>query len=623
MNESSLRKGLHDRLWVLDIPLQYRASFADLVLNWSQKSGVEWTIERLKSLKVDLYRRQAGLRPLSWVRKNRRGDLSGCLGGLFRWADKSDKNFHKVVQCLMCYTVFKYSKPTAKQVKKFTSALSAAPPAPWGSSDSFAKAIRKTFGGQIVDRTEDVSLLVYRGSPSVRKPSLGLKSVPQDSNVLRDAEVLTSSEWGNQLISKYKGLFDPVFAGLDLHMNRTPFGFEPSYVDPRQIIGGKIAFIQEPGGKLRSVASPFLAYQRALRHFGKAIYELARHLPWDCTHDQSKPIKLLRIALEEGRTVHSVDLSSATDYFPLEIQKLCLSSLFGKIDDISLFSDISRSTWISPVGAVHWNRGQPLGLFPSFAAFAVTHGLLLWYLNNCTFNGDFFVLGDDVVILNDDLHQRYLDTLQAWGCPYSPQKSISSNEICEFAGKVITSSSTSSQFKWREISNNNFVDIVKQLGPRSRILLSEKQREVFDLIKHCSTPLGLGFSFKDSTLYDLELNTQQVFGPLKEKVLDSLVDQMSVIARNLYGNTLPSSSKLLKETSANTNAASLIVSAFDKNARLVLAKLLPWFHVEKHDPRLYSGVPGGLGNTELPIAQLLPSSCTTLDRYRLSLFGKT
>lgn len=618
MSENSLEQGLQNRLWVIDIPLHYRSDFCQMVLKWVQCSGVEWTIKRLKSLKIDLYRRRAKLPPLTWVRKNRDGDVAGCLGGLYRWADKSEKNFRKVVQTLMCYTVFKYSKPTESQVKKFTEALSSMPPVLKKQDlNTISNCIKRAFGGQTVRRHSDVSITTFRGSPSKRKPSRGLRSVPQDKDILGDVDVFMTSDWGISTIHHYRSLFAPVLKGVDVHPIRPPFG-DP-YFDASQCLGGKIAFIQEPGGKLRSVASPFILYQLALRHFGQATYDFVNHkLPWDCTHDQSKPISVLKTNLENGKQIHSVDLSSATDYFPLEFQSVCMRAIFGNIPDINLFETISRSIWLSPIGPVRWNRGQPLGLYPSFAVFTACHGLLLWYLNGCKWNKEFFVLGDDVVILDDILHDAYMKVLDDWGCPHSFDKSISSNQICEFAGKVITRQSVTSQFKWRELSNNNFVDIARQLGQRSRILLSRKQKIVFDLIKHCSSPLGLGYSFKGSTLSELESLTQQVFGVRNEKILDSLVDQAGIINRNLYGSEEDTTRLLLQKTSANLPDLLEIVATFDKKVRLVLSELLPWFN-SNVDPRYLSGVPGGLGNTDLPPVDLQPSRLTTLDRYWLAL----
>jgi hypothetical protein len=481
------------------------------------------------------------------------------------------------------------------------------------------KMINHHFGNLDVDRSSDVSLLLYRGSPSKRKPSLGLRSVPQDQFVLEDAEAIVEHSWGRCLVSQFQCLFDPVFEGIKVSPISLPFGMGEKRVgDPCNVIGGKIAFIQEAGGKLRSVASPYLAYQLALRHFGLAVYRLINHLPWDCTHDQSRPVSTLQDHLAKGDTVHSVDLSSATDYFPLEVQSRTMISLFGNIPDIGLMEVLSRAMWISPIGAISWNRGQPLGLFPSFAVFAATHGLLLWYLNGSKHEDKFFILGDDVVILDDLLHQKYIKYLQMMGCPYSPDKSICSNQICEFAGKVITRESITPQLKWREVSNDNFIDICKLLGHRSRLLLSRRQKAVFDAVKNCCLPLGLNMSYRGSNLVSMMELTDKTFGFYQKKVLDSLVDQREIANRNFYSRSSYSRKSFLSVPQVLLPVVESKMMTFDEKVRLVLQKCLPWFN-ENVDPRLLSGVPGGLDNFELPPVNLLPSRLTVLDRYETML----
>lgn len=613
MSISSLERGLQTRLWVIGLPLYAQGPFKDLVLKWLKCSGEEWTVKRLKSLKVDLFRMRAGLPPLTWVRKNRDGNWRGVLGSLFRWASHSESNFRKVVQTLMCYTMFQHGQPSAAQVKKFTSAVKADPPQiseEW--LVEFGNSINRGARVLPVDRDEINSLVVYRGSSSKRKPSVGLRSVAQDSNVLDDLW-LFESDWGSSLRRKYDKLFEPVLRGLDHRPVEVPFGNNTFDVDPTQVVGGRIAFIQEPGLKLRSVASPFLVYQLALRPFGKAVYSLARRLPWDCTHEQGRPIPTLQDHLRKGKTVHSVDLSSATDYFPMEVQSRAMRSLFGSISDIDLFETISRSTWISPIGPIRWRRGQPLGLFPSFAVFTVTHGMLLKHLLRGPYKEQFFVLGDDVVILDDELYHRYIKCLEEWCCPYSPDKSLSSNQICEFGGKIITADSITSQLKWRELSNDNFVDICRQLGVRSRVLLSKSQREVFDAIKHCSLPLGLNFSYPGSNLVSMEENASRTFGSRSKQTLDSLVDLASVVNRNL---SVPETrtGRLLSPIEVTSDLKTTIVEAFVEKADQILSKLLPWYtRTRRYD---LTSVPDAMGNHELPTAVLENTRITALDRYR-------
>jgi hypothetical protein len=291
-----------------------------------------------------------------------------------------------------------------------------------------------------------------------------------------------------------------------------------------------------------------------------------------------------------------------------------MRELFGNIPDISLFELISRSTWLSPIGAINWRRGQPLGLYPSFAVFTVSHGMLLWYLNGSRHEKKFFVLGDDVVILDDNLYHRYIETLQTWGCPYSPEKSLSSSQICEFAGKVITSQLLIPQYKWLEMSNDNFIDIARQLGPRSRILLTRRQQRMFDIVQHLLPPFGLNFSYNGSNLVSMQDQTQLALKQADKHVLDSLVDQARVVYQNLYGTDYVPSRLMSQETSVDTKVLLEKLATFDEKVRRVLMSCLPWFR-RNQDTRLYSSVPGGVGReTDLPPAILQPSRITQLDR---------
>lgn len=625
-----LERGIMFRLGVIEIPACWRREFALLVSKWVRCSGVEWTVKRLKSLKVDFYRQKAKLPFLTpWIHKNSSGEFSGVIGSLFRWGSKSDRNFRKIVQCLMVYSWFYHESPTDTQMKKFISAVTAkAPVMEQTELEAMRKAFSANFRLRTVDRSMEVDLLLYRGSSSKRRPYLGLLtnqiagSLPQDAPSAGEVSWLLASEPILKLYYGYRELFDPVLKSINLNVpwGRLSLPTNQAPRDPRRVVAGRVAYIQEAGLKLRAVASPLLLFQLVLRHFGAAAYRVAKELPWDCTHDQSKPVSVLQRHLLAGRTVHSVDLSNATDYFPLEFQSLCMRALFGNISDISLFEELSRARWKTPSGEfLSWERGQPLGLYPSFGVFTVSHGMLLWYLNGCRWNDEspeFYVLGDDVVITDPSLYEKYIQTLERWGCPWSPDKTLSSNQICEFAGKVITSDSVTSQYKWREMSDENFIDICRQLGIRSRALLTARQRKVFDKIAHCASPLGLGFSYSGSTLLDLMENTAAVFGQRERPVLGTLVDQRPVINRNLYGSE---DGQVTDSPMASVNLTEVeaVVRAFDKKASSVFQQILGSIFTRNSgaDLRHYVGVPSALGNTDLPMLAPPVSWESTLDRY--------
>jgi hypothetical protein len=61
------------RLLSLGLPGYLANAFLAVVNSWVSHSGLAWTCSRIKSIKTDLIRDRAGLPPLTYLRKNRRG----------------------------------------------------------------------------------------------------------------------------------------------------------------------------------------------------------------------------------------------------------------------------------------------------------------------------------------------------------------------------------------------------------------------------------------------------------------------------------------------------------------------------------------------------------------------
>jgi len=381
--------------------------------------------------------------------------------------------------------------------------------------------------------------------------------------------------------------------------------------------GGEVHFLMQEGGKMRSIASPHLVFQMALQPLGSSVYSIVQSLPWDCTFDQSKALPFVQSALKQSQQVHSVDLSSATDYFPMSLQLSCLRSLFGNQPDIALFLEVSRLHWLtSENDVVRWKRGQPLGLYPSFGTFTMTHGFLLWYLNNQSFNNDFLVLGDDVIILNNDLYVKYINCLNTMSCPWSSEKSISSTKLAEFAGKLITSSSVFPMMKYKKLSNDNFLDICRLLGPRSRVLLSNPQKKVYDDVCHLLPPLGLNFSYPGSNYLRMLEATENTFKP-SDAVVASLMGLSSVVRMNIYGK------RIVKNVPVDLENLLELLTTFDEKVVAVLQALVPWEFWKRFQgsPILegYAGVPSAISeDTVLPLKSN-PLRITTLKRYQALL----
>jgi hypothetical protein len=276
-------------------------------------------------------------------------------------------------------------------------------------------------------------------------------------------------------------------------------------VSPVNLCVGKISYIQEPGLKLRAVANPNRVLQAALDPLKKGLGHVLESLPNDHTFNQERGVAVVQQWLQEQRTCHSIDLSDATNLFPLSYtlsvlkNRIKVSESSDKdlyLDQVDLFAEIARSPWFTKENGefeVHrFTRGQPLGLGPSFFAFGLSHNALLEEL--CYKNGIdptlYAILGDDIVIADDRLANLYRRELEVLGCKIAKEKSIVSNKVAEFAGKLIFAKDVTPQFKWRGISDANFVDFVRQVGPGAKLLLSKKQWNVIDQIMTIPEFLG-------------------------------------------------------------------------------------------------------------------------------------
>jgi hypothetical protein len=603
------------RLLTVGIPSVHIRPFMEEVSRWEMNSGVEWTLKRLKSLKVDLFRRQSGMSPLTWIRKNRKGDIYGTIGSLMRWADKSEQNFGRVVQAFMAYSLVQFTSLTDSQKEKFLSGINADEVILHEQFlKEFADTVRESIAPRKLKKVRP--LVLYHGSPNKKAPRLfGRKSVPQDDQILDDLQFL-NTPGGLNLLCKYPSLYLDQLEGLSrkdyfdaIASNSSRF---INNLTRAPVYGGEIHFLQELGGKLRSIASPLRIHQNALTPLSESLYSIVSKLPWDCTFDQSRAVPFIQSHLSSGGKIHSVDLSSATDHFPLSLQLVALRAIFGNDPSVDLFEEISRASWKSPLGDLQWKKGQPLGLYPSFASFTLTHGLLLRHLAG-SWQNQFFVVGDDVVILDNSLYIKYIDMLERMSCPWSTDKSLSSSKLAEFAGKIITPSKVIPQMKWRTLSDENFLDICRLLGRQSRRLLSSRQKRVFDNVSHLCEPIGLNFSLPGDNLVKMVERTLDFYQPEKV-VLGSLMGLTGRINRMIYSSNESASDKMRD-----------IISTFDEKVKSALSQTIfaRWSSSNFICLESLETLPQALDLLpRLPCRDKQPTRVTTLLRYERLLSKK-
>jgi hypothetical protein len=599
---------------VLVIPSEIAIPIVNHFIDCMKYNGPEWTVNRFKSVKQDFINLKAGKPCVSlWTsRKNDR--YTGCFGGLQTWCGHNWKRWSKAIQLLQIYSSQLSSDVTLSQKDKFISAVNYDNKSyeQYGDyySEKLCSAVLDWFKPGFYPDPEP--LLFYPVSSTRREPHANGASFPEGERTLDCAySFLDQTTTGQNCVRKYPNIFKPLMEGItDTDVISIGNMYYATNV-------GKIGLIQEPGLKLRAVANPARVYQAALKPLGDDLYRKLAMLPWDCTHEQSRPFTILQKHLADNKFVHAIDLSNATDRFPLKLQEKLLDVLYHRKDGIQLFGDLSRARWNCSLvnGTISWKTGQPLGLYPSFASFALCHGMMLYTLNDCKHDDDFFVLGDDVVILDDNLNEAYRRFLTTMDIPFSESKTISSDSLTEFGGKLIIPEAVIPQLKWRAISDDSFLDLASNFGERFRTLMKSRQKRVFDIVKFIPDFLG-GCGFNPTGI------------PLEERIdlyhsLQCVENKQSYLMS--YNRRLHHINYSVQPSNDNTWIYSeSVTSAFDQNAKLFTEALPLMF--KKHVPKVLTSLwEQSIGNVLLsiyPRERCVPIEGTSVRRSTLEIMER-
>lgn len=491
------------RLIALGLKRASAIELESLVDRWFRCSGPEWTVSRLKAIKTALIHHAAGRRiELSWVRLNKSGLPSGVLSELFRLSKQSDKGLFISINSMMIYSQFVSDKITESQREKFFNSME--------SSEARGLDAKSTRSFMLVPK---IRPSLRRGNPWVNaalssrvfQPGQDGKSYPE-TDTYQSLLFAACSKPIMRLEKDYERLFREVIPTelFDDLAYLASKGEIPRY-SPMDECVGKISYIQEPGLKLRAVANPNRVLQSVLEPLKEVLGDVLQFLPNDSTFDQETGVQWVQDELRLGKTMHSIDLSDATNLFPLAytedvlLRRIPISSTVeGRYRSlVEIFSKVSRSPWFTKedgVVRIHkFTRGQPLGLGPSFFAFALSHHCLIMDLCKdlrLIEPYPYRILGDDIVISNDLLASLYREKLVELGCKISESKSLVSDVMAEFAGKIITKSVIIPQYKWRDLNDSNFVDFCRQIGSSSVRLLSKRQAEVINLLGEVPSMIG-------------------------------------------------------------------------------------------------------------------------------------
>lgn len=499
-----------DRLVLCGITRSEAAQIMSLIDRWRACNGTEWTVKHLKLIKqtiIGLYGSDA--KCVSPYVRTKNGHLTGPFRAIERLFLLGQK---KALAAMMIYSSYVSKDLTEDQRSKFKKACEAPPYMGGYAPEQGAYLVSPVGGGTKRCNVLDGIPFEIRFNPYTPNGK-GRKSAPdylgksfEESDQRRSLHSFLKSELYAELFYSTGGFFPEdwdFLAGKVLGFDTPP----PKQGEKRYPIG-KVSVIQEPGFKARFIANPNRVVQHLLKPLGDFLFNCLRALPNDCTFDQDKAVNRIKKLFENSYNVHTnsreliycFDLSNATDLFPLEVQEQVVMNIAiekGVLDYLlpflRLFRACARSEWYFMGETIRWSRGQPLGLYPSFAMFALSHNFILYELQ-CSLGGDFCVLGDDVYIVGDELANGYKSMMKDLGVGINLSKSIVSPNVAEFAGKVILQSDILVPYKWRQVSMSSVRDFLKMWGMEAIPLLPRHLRDWATLLGGLPEPLGLGFN---------------------------------------------------------------------------------------------------------------------------------
>lgn len=209
----------------------------------------------------------------------------------------------------------------------------------------------------------------------------------------------------------------------------------------------KLSVVNDPEAKARIIAILDFWSQEALHIIHKAEFKILKSIQMDRTFTQDPVISNIM----PGNKYHSIDLTAATDRFPLSLQEKLMAHLTdddkAKAWSHILVGNSFEVPWIqemTPTGirnkSVSYAAGQPMGAYSSWGTFALTHHLVVQYAAHCVgydirdkIFDEYILLGDDIVIYNDEVAHKYKELMDGLGVGLSPHKTHTSSTTYEFA----------------------------------------------------------------------------------------------------------------------------------------------------------------------------------------------
>lgn len=486
------------------------------VEKWYDSNGPEWTVKRIKDLR-QWYETSLTGKPVppEWFKHDQKGLPLGI------WKRVFELPIAKALGVLSCDTILYETELSESQKKKFLHGLD--------GNQSHSKADLMTClsragwtygtfgkvktGFKEMPRIQFPTIFDMNGSVPIQDGHLALH--PEER--LGVALEALSQSWE----SVPQVTFD-FLDRMDLlgYMPVTTLGneWQLELNKPHCSNVGRIGVIQEPELKARIVANPNRVTQKTLDPLKEVYMTSARRLTTDVTFRQDEGVMWAQDQLRRGNELAGSDMTSASDLLSVELSLALVDHMFG-FPDIEGYSDyeqyfqeVSRSSWYCPAlgTTVQWKQGDPLGTGPSFGLLTLTNNCmaLLSYgmavrdkqidPKECPIGDSFRVVGDDV-LMRSELSPYYNEVVKAMGGEINHSKTLVSDRVAEFAGRVITPNQVFlKKIKYSEPSDSSFMSYMTQLGDQAKYFLKPKQRRAYNLFKEVPGIVVTGPWMQDS-----------------------------------------------------------------------------------------------------------------------------
>lgn len=276
--------------------------------------------------------------------------------------------------------------------------------------------------------------------PSWTEPHISTKAGPNGQALIssiKDLQSLPSEVL--QLIVKLGG------DGLETYMNqiRQLVDFEKwnqtfsSVIRDTSLIR-KISLVHDPEAKCRIIGVLDYWSQTVLKPLHDQLNSCLKVFKADCTFNQESFLS----KLPPQGPYYSLDLSKATDSFSVEFQERVLARLTSPEYARSWRQLIAGQEFYVPWNGttIKYECGQPMGAYSSWPMFTLCHHIIVQIAGlRAKHPGfhDYVLLGDDIVLTDEEVVKNYKILIKSVGGSFSEQKSHVSNDTYEFCKRWI------------------------------------------------------------------------------------------------------------------------------------------------------------------------------------------